>query len=382
MTELQVVQSDPPPGFIDLGLGNPDSSLLPFELIGQAARKYFSTGDRRSLQYGLEQGDGSFRFALADFLAAAYEAPVDPSNLFVTTGASSALDLLCSLYTSPGDAVLVEEPAYYLALRIFEDHWLKVVPLPGDQDGLDLESLEGSLLETRPRLIYLVPTFQNPSGRTIPLEQREKIVELAQRQDVLLVADEVYHHLGYSQTPPPPFALYAKQVEQVISISSFSKILAPGLRLGWIQANQKMLKRLAGSGLLDSGGGMNPFTSALLRSLVESGGLQANINHLRTEYALRLEAMADALHRYLPEATWTLPGGGFFFWVRIPGVDTAEFRRKANEFNVDLRQGALFSSRKGLEDWMRLSFSFYPAQTIEEGVNRLRECLDSALVSR
>jgi len=374
MNKLQIVQTDLPPDFIDLGMGNPDSSLLPLEILQGAAEAYFATGDTQPLQYGLEQGSGYFRQALANFLTNAYRAPVDPRLLFVTAGASSALDLLCTLFTHPGDTIFVEEPSYFLALRIFEDHGLRVIPIPIDIDGLRLDILEERIIESHPKLIYIIPTFQNPSGRTLPQDRREKLIELAQRYNVFIVADEVYHFLAYTQTPPQPFAAFGDDVEQVISVNSFSKILAPGLRLGWIQAHRNVIKRLVNSGLLDSGGGMNPFTSVLVRELIESGGLEENINKLRKEYSLRLDAMAAALRQHLPASEWILPQGGFFFWVHLPSVNAAEFRRMAKGYNVGLRQGALFSSKEGMQAYCRLSFSFYDPIKIEEGVKRLSNC--------
>ena len=375
MTKPLITQINLPPGFIDLGIGNPDFDLLPLEMLHHSAETYFAKGDRHSLQYGLEQGDCFFRLALANFLTMAYGAAVDPDLLFVTAGASSALDLLCTLYTHPGDVIFVEEPSYFLALRIFEDHGLRVIPIPMDDDGLRLDALDDKLADLHPKFLYIIPTFQNPSGRTLSQARREKLVEEAQQHNFLVVADEVYHFLPYTETPPQPFAAYAEQVKQVISVNSFSKIMAPGLRLGWIQAHSAVIERLAGSGLLDSGGGMNPFTSALVRGLIDSGGLEENITSLRREYALRLNAMDAALRKHLPVAEYSLPQGGFFFWVRLPGVDAAEFRHKAQEFDVGLRQGALFSSQKGMQDYIRLSFCFYGPEEIEEGVKRLKERL-------
>jgi len=375
MTELDITQMDIPPGFIDLGMGNPDIDLLPLDLLGRAAETHFAAGDRRSLQYGVEQGDGNFRRALADFLTKAYGVHVDPGLLFVTAGASSALDLLCTLYTHPGDVIFVEEPSYFLALRIFEDHGLRVVPIPTDNDGLCIDIMVEKLAEFNPMFIYIIPTFQNPSGVTLSQVRREKLVELAQLFNFLVVADEVYHFLPYNQTPPQAFAAYAEHVEQVISVNSFSKILAPGLRLGWIQAHGAVIERLAGSGLLDSGGGMNPFTSALVREVIESGGLEKNIASLRMEYAGRLYALDAALLKYLPAAKYTLPQGGFFFWVHLPGVDAADLRRNVQDYKVDLRQGALFSSQGGKQEYMRLSFCFYGPEALEAGVKRLGACL-------
>ena len=376
MTEIPITQINVPLGFIDLGMGNPDFDLLPMELLRQSAEAYFTTSDPRYLQYGVEQGDGYFRQALANFLTTAYGTRVDPDLLFVTAGASSALDLLCTLYTRPGDLIFVEEPSYFLALRIFEDHGLRVVPIPMDDEGLRLDALDEKLAEFRPKFIYTIPTFQNPSGQTLSQDRREKLVERAQRYNFLVMADEAYQFLPYTQAAPGSFAVFTGDVEQVISVNSFSKILAPGLRLGWIQAHGAVIKRLAGSGLLESGGGMNPYTSALVRGLIESGELEKNITSLRREYALRLSAMDAALRQHLSEAEYTLPQGGFFFWVHLPGVDAAELRRKAQGFKVDLRQGVLFSSQMGMQDFFRLSFCFYGPEAIEEGVKRLRDCLE------
>jgi DNA-binding transcriptional MocR family regulator len=375
MTELTITQTNLLPGMIDLGLGNPDLSLLPFGVLHQAAEAYFASGDPRSLQYGLEQGDGYLRRSLVDFLKAVYGTPVDPGHLFVTAGASSALDLICTLYTRPGDTIFVEEPSYFLALRIFEDHGLNVVSIPMDDDGLRLDALEGMLAETRPKFLYTIPTFQNPTGRTLSSARRKKLVDWAQQHKFLIVADEVYHFLPYNQAPPKPFATYSGDVEQVISVNSFSKILAPGLRLGWIQTHETVIKRLAGSGLLDSGGGMNPFVSAIVRELMDTGKLTENINLLRQEYAQRLGALDAALRQYLPTAEYVLPRGGFFFWVRLPGMDTAGLRHKAQSSNVDLRQGELFSSNMGMQEFMRLGFCSYASEEIEEGIKRLSSIL-------
>jgi DNA-binding transcriptional MocR family regulator len=376
MSEPIIVQTSVPPGIIDLGMGNPDFDLLPIELLHQSAEAQFATGDKRPLQYGLERGDGYFRLALADFLTTAYGKRVDPEMLFVTAGASSALDLICSLYTKPGDQILVEEPSYFLALRIFEDHGLRVIPVEMDTSGLRIDMLEELLVEHHPKFIYTIPTFQNPSGRILSKERREKLIEMAQRFNFLVVADEAYHFLPFSQTKLVSFAVFSDEVDNVISVNSFSKILAPGLRLGWIQAHKLVIDRLSNSGLLESGGGMNPFMSALVRGLIVTGGLEKNIDLLRGDYTSRRDAMEAALQNHLNQAEYSRPEGGFFFWARIPGVDTAELRRKAKERKVDFRQGALFSSQMGMKEYLRLSFCFYDPDQIEDGIMRLGDCLD------
>ena len=357
-------------------MGNPDFELLPVGLLQKSAQEYFKTSDPRTLQYGLEAGDGYFRQSLADFLARRYGSNVDPELLFVTAGASSALDLICSLYTQPGDVIFVEEPTYFLALRIFADHGLEAVPIPMDEDGLVMDVLEQRIAEYHPRFIYTIPVFQNPSGITLSPERRQKLVQLAQREGFLVVADEAYQFLTYSPVHPPSFADFTRDVEQIISVNSFSKILAPGLRLGWVQAHRVVFERLSSCGLLESGGGMNPYTSALVRGVIDSGALDENITDLQMEYSRRLNAMDAALKKHLSGAEYTAPEGGFFFWVKIPGLAAAELRRKASKFGVDFRQGNLFSSRNGMQEYLRLGFCFYDVKEIEEGITRLGDCAD------
>jgi len=370
-TSLQTTQITVPPGFIDLGIGDPQTALLPLELIRQSAEACFAQNDPAFLQYGAEQGDGYFRLALAKFLSRGYGFPVEPESLFVTSGASGGLDLICTLFTRPGDTIFVEEPTYFLALRIFADHGLWLVPIPTDEDGLALDALEEKLAEIRPKFLYIIPTFQNPSGQTLSQERRERLVAICQEHDFLIVADEVYHFLNYDCQPPKAFAVHTN-ARNVISLGSFSKILAPGLRLGWVQAEASRIGRLVKCGLLDSGGGMNPFTSAVVRGILENGGLEKHILGLRATYHARLAAMDAALRRYLPGAQYTIPQGGYFFWVRLPEeADAEELLTKAKEFKVGFRPGVRFSSQGGLRSYIRLSFSFYEPQAIEEGVKRL-----------
>ena len=366
-----------PEGMIDLGAGDPDFALLPVDMLQRAAETCFAKSDPTSLQYGAEQGDGYFRIALTKFLSRGYGFPVGFNDLFVTNGISNALDFICARFTHPGDTIFVEEPSYFLALRIFADHDLNIISIQTDDDGLVIESLEEKLTEFQPKFLYIVPTFQNPGGHTLTLDRRDRLVKLSQAHGFLIVADEVYHFLNYTDWQIKPFASYA-DLETVISLGSFSKILAPGLRLGWMQAHPDNIKRLVTSGLLDSGGGLNPFTSAVVRELLEAGDLEKNIARLISAYRSRLEAMDTALRRELPQAIFETPQGGFFFWVRLPGVDAGGLRVKAREFNVNFRQGTLFSSQGGLRDYIRLCYTFYDEEKIEAGIQRLRQCLDSS----
>ncbi len=372
-TPHPVIQTPIAPNVIDLGLGNPPLSLLPLDMIRESAQQALAHDDNSFLQYGTEQGNGYFRAALANFLSDGYGFSVNAENLFVTTGISNGLDLICSFFTKAGDTILVEEPSYFLALRIFADHRLNVVSVATDENGLVPASLEEKLAGSPPKFLYLIPTFQNPTGYTLPQERREQIVKLAEKHNFLIVADEVYQLLNYSEQPPKPFGAFVDS-EKVVSLGSFSKILAPGLRLGWMQAHADIISRFSNSGLMDSGGGLNPFTSAILRGVIESGGLGNNIARLKQIYLNQIQVMDEALRRHLPEAKYEVPHGGYFFWLQFPDqMDIGALRKQAGAFNVDFRQGALFSSNGGLKNYMRLCFVYYEADKIEEGIRRLRE---------
>jgi 2-aminoadipate transaminase len=277
---LPIIQTPIPPDFIDLGVGEPALASLPVDLLHRASELCFDQNDPAFLQYGLELGNGYFRQALAEFLRQGYGLPVDPATLLVTNGSSMGLHLVCSLFTRPGDVVFVEEPTYYLALRILADHALQIIPIQTDQDGLVIESLEEKLKSNHPKFVYIIPAFQNPTGQTLSPQRRTQLARLSLEHDFIVVADEIYQFLNYRCNSPEPCAAII-EAGHIISLNSFSKILAPGLRLGWLQSDPATVQRFVTSGLLDSGGGLNPFTSAIVRFVIESGGLAANIERLK-----------------------------------------------------------------------------------------------------
>jgi 2-aminoadipate transaminase len=370
-----VTQVSVPPDFIDLGLGDPQLSLLPLGMIRKAAQDRLSQNDPAYLQYGANQGDGYFRQSLAKFLSTGYGFLVDPDNLFVIPGVSMGLHLISSFFTHPGDKVFVEEPTYLYALRIFADLGLQLVPIQTDENGILIKSLEENLRLNSPKFLYTIPTFQNPSGCTLSPDRRDRLMELSQEHGFVIVADEVYHLLSYRDTPPKPFSSYATR-GNVISLGSFSKILAPGIRLGWIQASQAIIDRFTTSGLLESGGGLNPFTSSIVRTILDTGGLDENIAKLISIYRDRLTRLDAALHRELPELRYQAPNGGYFIWARLPqGTLAKEIQPRANDLKVGFRPGSLFSSRGAMQEYIRLCFVFYEPEVLEQGVARLKQAL-------
>ncbi len=223
---IQIIQNPISGDIIDLGMGDPNPSLFPLDMLRRAVDERFAQNDPSFLQYGAEQGDGYFRLALADFLERGYGSPSRPEAIFVTTGVSSALDLLCTLFTQAGDTVFVEDATYFIAPRIFADHHLNIVPIAMDENGLVIESLEENLKRYQPKFLYTIPIHHNPTGITLTEARRTRLIELAQQHDFIIVADEVYQLLSYGGRPPKPSATYT-DVKNVISLGSFSKIRHP-----------------------------------------------------------------------------------------------------------------------------------------------------------
>ena len=368
-----------PEGVIDLGWGHPSPRLHPVATLRRAAEIALTDGAPVPLQYGATQGYGPLLHSLAGFLSAqeSYTAPVSPGELFLTAGASQAIDHATTLFTRAGDTVFVEEPTYYLIQSIFEDHGLNVVGVPTDKDGLRMDALE-AMLESpdtpRPSMLYIIPTYQNPSGSVLPSDRRRKLVELAQRHGFLVIADEVYNLLHYGEPPPPPIASFDTSEEGcVLSLGSFSKILAPGLRSGWIQARPPLIQRFANAGLTISGGGLNHFTSTLVHAVLEHGMLEDNIARLRRTYAERVVAMTVALQERLGDAVeFTAPGGGYFFWLTFTdGTNTDELLPAAQEHGVNYRPGTAFSASGAFTNAVRLAFALYEPDMLAEGIRRL-----------
>jgi len=372
MTVASSAQKEIPAGMIDLGIGQPSPRLLPVEAIARAAADCCRHPGRMLLAYGAEQGDLHFRTALSRFLTEMYGVPVDPAQLLVTNGASQGLDLICTLFSQAGDAVFVEEPTYFLARKIFADHRLKSVTLPMDADGLVVDAVEEKLKRSRPAFLYTIPTYHNPTSVCLSGARREQLAELSRRHDLLVVADEVYHPLAYASAPPPPLASLCMSA-RIISLGSFSKILAPGLRLGWLQAAPDSIARFVQCGLLDSGGGVAPFMSGVVRSALELGLMEENLRLLKDTYSRRMQAMCAALRRRLPESVrFADPAGGFFVWLALPdGMDAGLLLPNAVARNVEFMPGVKFSSLRGLKNFLRLSFAYYDTPDLLEGVERL-----------
>ena len=384
MSTIQFQQVVVAEGVIDLGVGQPNNAILPVDYVRRAAMVQFGESPE-FLQYGAEWGDGHHRIALGDYLSEAYGTPVSPEQLFSTNGNSQALEMLCTVMTEPGEVVIVEEPTYFLAFQMFRDHGLELRGVPLDGEGLVVEALIDEIAAIRAAgkrvaFVYTIPAFQNPTGITMSSQRRRDLVAAASANEVVIVADEVYHLLRYASGPMPlPMSAYVDEAP-ILSIGTFSKILAPGMRLGWIHGSVERLAALADSGLILSGGGLNPVTSTLATAMIRMGWQQEYLEWLRATFARRAATMVAALVEHMPSwVEYDIPTGGYFVWLRLPpGTDGKALRAHANAHGVDVRHGAQFSPTGALGNHLRLSYAFYDDADIAEGVARLGRALRSS----
>lgn len=368
-----------PPDTIDLARGHPSDDLLPLDALREAAAGRLRGGPAL-LQYGAERGTRLFRERLAELLREVGGAASDPARLLVTSGASQALDLLCTLHARPGDVVLVEDPSYHLALRIFADHGLEVRGVEGDAQGVRLDALEAALARRdvagRAKLLYLVPRFGNPTGATLDAGRAEAVADIAARSGLTVLSDEVYRLLGFGGDAPPSLA--TPQRPHVLALQSFSKVLAPGLRLGWIEGDAERLDAVEAAGLLQSGGGLAPLSEALVGELLASGEALRHLERLRRVYEARAAALAEALAAELPEARFGPADGGYFIWACLPGLDTDALLDVAESAGVRFAPGRRFRPDGRSDDHLRLSFSYEPPERLREAVRRLAAAVASA----
>ena len=377
MSGIVTFDDAPPPGTINLGIGQPSADLLPVDLLREASESFFSEAHPFELNYGVLPGDERFLESLAGYLGEGYDATVSAESLFVTGGSSQALDFVSTVFSTSGATVFVEEPSYFLAFQIFRDHGLNVVGVPMDGDGIRIDALEALLTEHDPAFIYTIPSYHNPGGHCMSTKRRARLIELSQQHGFLIVADEVYQLLHYCDEVPPAFGTMIES-DTVLSLGSFSKILAPAMRLGWIQTGPKLRKRFLENGFVNSGGSISHYSSHIVRHAIDLGLQRAHVIELKRIYRNRVEAMQDSLQSQFGDmATWQRPDGGYFFWVRFAdGVDTAAFRDRARELQTGFQPGSVFSSDGRLGNFLRLSFAHYDEDDIREGIARMRPIFD------
>jgi 2-aminoadipate transaminase len=375
MRDLMAVTARPE--IISLAGGLPDTSTFPAEDFAALMARVAVDASARALQYGPTEGLDEVKECIAQVMAAE-GMHVEPEDLLVTTGGQQVIDLVCKTLIDPGDVVIAEAPTYPGAVPVFVSYQADVVQIEMDDDGMRIDVLAAELerldREGRmPKFIYTVPSFQNPAGVTLALERREELVRIARERELLVLEDNPYGLLRYEGEPLPTlFSL--DRGEYVIYLGTFSKILSPGLRLGWTAAPRPVLDKLnLGKGSIDLCS--STLSQLFVSTYFAERDWRVYLGALVDLYRRRRDTMLAALAQHLPaEATWTEPEGGLFIWARLPDyIDTTDLLARALRENVAFVPGraAYLDGRGGSE--MRLNFSGVSEEDIREGVRRIGE---------
>ncbi|MBU9167232.1 2-aminoadipate transaminase [Burkholderia sp. SJZ115] len=362
---------------VDLRIGQMEDRWFPSRRWGEACRRLFVQDGDASFQYAPEAGSQALREALSSFLTSRNGRAVPVDELLVIGGASHAIDLMLKLVLPARATIAVEDPSYFLALRMFADWDVELLPIPMQADGLDVEQLEQWLGQRRVDMLYSIPVNHNPTGISLSASKREALRALSARHGLWMLFDEVYQFVG----EPMPECMYRHGDERIVSVGSFSKILAPGVRLGWLHGSAALLDRLAGSGELLSAGGVSPITARVVADLLARGEQQAILDELNDIGAARRLALSRALRERLPAGVrFHEPSGGYFAWLDCPAsLDMAELRRRALAAGVAFHTGDAFSCIGAHGNGIRLAFTYYPEAVLREAGRRLGELIGHTL---
>jgi 2-aminoadipate transaminase len=383
------------PDVISFAGGLPAAELFPIAECEEAACRVLAEHGTTALQYGPTEGFRPLRQFICERMQR-YGIDADPANVVITSGAQQALDLIGKLLINPGDRVLVEEPTYLGALQAWNAYQSEYVSVPSDDNGLCTDLLE-SALRVGPKFMYVMPNFQNPSGTTLPLSRRLELVRLSNKYGIPIVEDDPYGALRFEGEHQPP--LVALDVDfhrsyglnghefmegNVIYLGTFSKTLAPGLRLGWVVAPVEVIDQIV---MAKQGVDLHTsnFTQMLVYEMVQTDFFDEHVRRMRTVYGERRQVMLDALERYFPAGcSWTHPEGGLFLWARVPEwIDTTDLMPRAVEHKVAYVPGsAFYPDPSHGRNTMRLNFSSAQPEQIDEGIRRLGNLLTEAVAEK
>ena len=371
------------PGIISFAGGFPDPALFDVEGIAESSRAVLAGNPGPVLQYGATEGYQPLREGISRFMAAKGSS-VLPEGLIVTTGSQQALDLIGKTMIAPGDKVIVEAPTFLATIQCFRLYGADIIGAPIDADGVDVDKLEQLIEQHKPKLVYLIPTFGNPSGATLSLARRKRILEIAARTQTVVVEDDPYGELYFDQPPPPSMLALSDGVpgsrDWLVHCGSFSKILSPGLRVGWMIAPPELLAKATMCKQFSDAHTSN-LSQAIAAHYLTLNRLGDALAVVRKTYAERASVMAASLRRELGDAiAFNQPKGGMFFWARLTGANgkissAPDFAKRAIDKGVAFVPGAPFYAHDPDLSTLRLSFATAGLEKIEEGIGRLRQAL-------
>jgi len=368
------------PGIISFAGGFPDGAMFDVDGIREASARVLANESGPALQYGATEGYNPLREQLAQFMTAKGVSGMTPESLIVTTGSQQALDLIAKTLLDEGDVALVEAPTFLATIQCFRLYGPQVLGVPIDADGVRVDLLEEMLVRHKPKLVYLIPTFGNPSGAMLSLERRLRVLELAVKYQTVVVEDDPYGDLYFGEAPPPSLLALSDRVpgsrDWLVHCGSLSKVLSPGLRVGWLIAPSALLQRATMCKQF-SDAHTSTFAQATAAEYLRSGRMPATLDNVRSVYAQRAATMGAALQREFGDGlAFSQPKGGLFFWARLTGArgqlnDGATLAKKAIEQGVAFVPGAPFFSDHPDITTLRLSFATADVAKIEEGLQRL-----------
>ena len=372
------------PGIISFAGGFPDSAMFDVDGIRAATEQALTEEPGPALQYGATEGYNPLREQIAAFMTSKGAQGVAADGLIVTTGSQQALDLIGKTLINPGDKVIVEGPTFLATIQCFRLYGAQVIAAPIDAHGVKTDELEKLVAEHKPKFVYLIPTFGNPSGATLSLARRKQVLEMAVRTQTVVIEDDPYGDLYFGEAPPPSLLALSAQVpgsrDWLVHCGSLSKVLSPGLRVGWMIAPPDLLARATMCKQF-SDAHTSTFAQATAAQYLKAGRMPATLAHVREVYAERARVMGESLKRELGDAIeFTQPGGGLFFWVRLTGAsgklkDATELAKRAIEKGVAFVPGAPFFASNPDVSTLRLSFATADVAKIEEGVKRLGQAV-------
>ena len=372
------------PGIISFAGGFPDSAMFDVQGISAAVNTALQTEPGAALQYGATEGFQPLREQLSAFMAQKGAKDVAPDQLIVTTGSQQALDLLGKTLVDPGSKAIVEGPTFLATIQCFRLYGADLVSAPVDGDGVQVDKLEQLIVEHRPRFVYLIPTFGNPSGAMLSLERRKRVLELAVKYQTLIIEDDPYGDLYFDAPPPPSLLALTPEVpgsrDWLVHCGSLSKVLSPGLRVGWMVAPAALLARATMCKQF-SDAHTSTFAQATAAQYLAGGHMPATLARVRQVYGQRARTMTDALRSELGDAIdFVAPQGGLFVWARLTGAggklkDGAELAKRAIEQGVAFVPGAPFYCANPDLSTLRLSFATVGDDKIREGIGRLARAL-------
>lgn len=364
------------PGMISFAGGNPSLAALPDTKVSELAQEVLGRDGKMILQYGATEGYGPFRESLTAYIRD--HVGFEPAAILPVTGSTQAMDLLCKALINPGDRIIVENPTFLGNIQCMRLYEAELIPVASDENGLDTDDLERLIRETHPKMIYTIPTFQNPTGRTLSLERRKKVAELASKYGVVVAEDDPYRDLRYRGQELPSIKSFDRD-GWVVFLGSFSKVISPGLRVGYLAGDPAIVRKCT-IGKQSTDVHTANLSQAIVDQYLRQNLLPDHIRAISADYAKQCDAMLGRLAEFPEGIRYTKPEGGLFIWVELPeGFSALKLLERAVENKVAFVPGTHFYPNGGHDNTLRLNFSGSTLAQIDEGMRTLEKLIREEL---